>query len=414
MKPKFRRFIKTALPSLIVVPALMNIASAGQNQPDYFAELPGLTPNQAALGGALDYLADSKSSPIQDFISDLEESNLATVQATLATLDPSRQLGLTTAIVNSNYRLNRLTQEHLFGVRNGGEIVTEMSAPSTDAKGAIIPGTATTRTAGRGNVWGSASFDSQDYDVDGTLSDYDGNTAAFTAGFDWRLAPQFVLGVVLDGSSGSFDGRGFSSDVDSFRGAVYGTWGASSGLYSDFLLGYGDHSLDSTRVLGGVLGGFGTSATDATSAQALWTIGYTMGDDKIKHGPFAGLEYQNVSVDGFTEAGPVPITVASYDVDSLRALLGYRVNANFGMFRPYATVAYAHEFEDGPTRVTAFVGGAPFTVTGPEQSSAVLLSVGTGISINSALLLDVGYRGEIATGDGLSSHGVSTGLNYSF
>ncbi len=379
-----------------------------------FKGLPGLTPNQAALGGALDDLAGSPDPLIQDLIASLDLSDLATVQASLAALDPGNQLGLTTAIVNSNYRLHRLTQEHLFGVRNGGETMTETAPSTTDAKGAIVPGATTTRNTGRGNAWGSASYDSQDYDAAGSLSDYDGDTGAFTAGFDWRLAPQFVLGVVLDGSKSSFDGQGFSSDVDSFRGAVYGTWGESKGLYSDFLLGFGDHNLDSTRALGGVLAGVGSSDTDATSVQAMWTIGYTMGDDKIKHGPFAGFEYQNVSVDGFTEAGPLPITVAGYDVDSLRALIGYRVNANFGMFRPYATVAYAHEFEDGANRATAIIGGTPFSVTGAEQSSAFLISVGTGISLMPALSLDVGYRGEIATDDGLSSHGGSVGLNYSF
>lgn len=379
-----------------------------------FAGLPGLTPNQAALGGALDDLANSPDPLIQDFIAALDLSDLATVQASLAALDPGRQLGLTSALVNSNYRLHRLTQEHLAGVREGGETITETSASSKDAKGVLVPGTTTTRTTGRGNAWGSVSYDSQKYDANGSLSDYDGDTGSFTAGFDWRLAPQFVLGVVLDGSKSSYDGIGSSSDVDSFRGALYGTWGASKGLYSDFLVGYGDHSLDSTRVLGGVLGGIGVSDTDATSLQALWTVGYTMGDDKIKHGPFAGFEYQNVSVDGYTESGPLPVTVAGYDVDSLRALIGYRVNATFGKFRPYATVAYAHEFEDGANRATAIIGGTPFSVTGAEQSSAFLISVGTGITLTPSLSLDVGYRGEIATDDGVTSHGGSVGLNYSF
>lgn len=379
-----------------------------------FAGLPGLTPNQAALGGALDDLANSPDPLIQDLIAALDLSDLATVQDTLRALDPGNQLGLTTAVLNSNYRLHRLTQEHLVGVRNGGETITETAPSSKDAKGVLVPGATTTHNTGRGNAWGSVSYDHQDYDADGSLSDYNGDTGAFTAGFDWRLAPQFVLGVVLDGSKGSFDGQGFSTDVDSFRGAVYGTWGSSMGLYSDFLVGYGDHSLDSTRVLGGVLGGVGVSDTDATSVQAMWTVGYTMGDDKIKHGPFAGFEYQNVSVDGFTESGPLPVTVSGYDVDSLRAIVGYRVNANLGTFRPYATVAYAYEFEDGANRATAIIGGVPFSVSGAEQSSAFLITAGTGISISSSLMLDVGYRGEIATGDGLTSHGASIGLNYSF
>jgi uncharacterized protein YhjY with autotransporter beta-barrel domain len=380
-----------------------------------FEGLPGLTPNQSSLGGALDDLAKNSRTPlIQDFISALDLSDLNAVRDSISSLDPGNELGLTTSIVNSNYRLHRLTQEHLFGVREGGESVTETSPSSKDAKGLMVPGTTTTRTTGRGNAWGSVSYDSQKYDAAGSLSDYDGDTGSFTAGFDYRLAPQFVLGLVLDGSKSSFDGQGFSSDIDSFRGAIYGTWGSAMGLYSDFLVGYGDHSLDSSRVLGGVLSGLAVSNTNANSLQALWTFGYTMGDDKIKHGPFAGLEYQNVSVDGFTESSVLPVTVSGYEIDSLRALIGYRVNANFGMFRPYATVAYAHEFQDGANRATASIGGSAFSVTGAEQSSAFLVTAGTGISINSALSLDVGYRGEIATDDGITSHGGTLGLNYSF
>ena len=241
-----------------------------------------------------------------------------------------------------------------------------------------------------------------------------GMPASFTAGFDWLVAPNLVLGAVLDGSKGDYDGSGVSSDIDSFRGAVYGTWGAATGFYSDFLLGYGDHSLDSSRDADGLLSGSTSNDTDADSLQALLTAGYTMGDSRLKHGPFAGLEYQNVDVDGYTQDGLIPVAVDGYEVDSLRGLIGYRVNASAGIFRPYASVAYAHEFEDGTNSVDASLGGVGFSVKGIDQSSAILISIGTGISLSDSLTLDLGYRGDIATDDGISSNGGSLGVNYSF
>lgn len=156
------------------------------------------------------------------------------------------------------------------------------------------------------------------------------------------------------------------------------------------------------------------SDTSATSLQALWTVGYAMGDQKLKHGPFAGLEYQNVDVDGYTQTGSLPVAVSGYEVDSLRALIGYRVNANLGTFRPYASLAYAHEFEDGTTSNTATLAGTAFTTHGAELGSALLITAGTGIDLTRGFTLDVGYRGEIATDDGMSSHGGSLGVNYSF
>ncbi len=394
------------------------LADAGTNlvlnvQHD-FAGLPGLTANQVSLAGAIDASTNSPNPLTQDFIAALDNSDLFAVQASLAALDPSTYLGFTTVTMNSNYRLHRMVQDHLATVRDGGESMTETSAPTRDSKGGMIPGESVTRTSGKGNVWGAVSYDSQDYDVSGSQADFNGDAWSFTAGFDWRVGPELVLGVVLDGSRGTYDGLGTSTDVDSYRGALYGTWGSSMGLYSDFLVGYGDHSMDSSGALGGVLGGLATANQDATSLQALWTIGYAMGNQQVKHGPFIGLESQNVDADGFTTTGPLPIAVGGRETDSLRGLVGYRVNGNYGTLRPYASVAYAYEFEDGPNRSLASFGGVPFSISGADQSSAILITAGTGIVLTSYLTLDVGYRGEIADDDGLTSHGGSIGLNYSF
>jgi outer membrane autotransporter protein len=379
-----------------------------------FEGLPGLSSVQSQIGAALDRLVGSDNPLIQDFIAALDYSDLAAVQATLAGLDPSATLGLATSVVNSNYRLHRLTQEHLAAIRGTGRQVSEPGASTTDAKGGMVTGTPTSRTIGRGNAWGSLSYDGQDFEGPSSVRDFDGDAGSFTAGVDWLIAPQFVLGIVLDGSKSDLDGNGFSSDVDSFRGAIYGTWGESMGFYSDFLLGFGNHNLDSKRGPSGILLDSANSDTDANSVQALWTIGYTIGNDQVRHGPFAGLEYQQVDVDGFTQSGPIPVEVGDYDIDSVRALIGYRVNASYGRFRPYASIAYAHEFEDGDTRVTASLAGESFSISGAELSSAVLLTVGTGYAVNDSLTFDIGYRGEIATDDGISSHGGSLGLNYAF
>ncbi len=376
--------------------------------------LPGLTKTQAAMGGIIDGLVNSPNPIIQDFIAALDYSDLAGVQATLATLDPSATMGMANSVINSDYRLHRLTQEHLAQIRGNGRQESEAAPSSKDAKGVITPGQTTVHSTGRGNAWGSFSYDGQDNSGSDSNADFDGNAGAFTAGVDWLFAPQLVLGIVLDGSKGDFDADGFSSDVDSFRGAVYGTWGGSMGFYSDALIGFGTHSLDSSLGSNGVLVGETSNDTDADSFQALWTAGYTMGDDKVKHGPFGGFEYQNIGVDGYTQGGPLAIKVDSYDVESFRALIGYRVNVNLGTFRPYASVAYAHEFQDGSNSTTATLAGVPFRVSGADQSSAFIITAGTAVVLTRDLTLDIGYRGDIATDDGITSNGGSLGLNYSF
>jgi len=385
---------------------------------DYnFSDLPGLTKNQSAFGEALDEFIEEPGAyadeALNDLLQDVVNVDLPTAQAALATLDPSSSFGVVQSVVNSNYRLHRLTQNHLAAVRGGSQTSSEVGASSKDAKGGMTAGAVTSTTTGRGNVWGTMSYDNQDFDGDLSEADFDGDTGSFTAGVDWLVAPQLILGLVFDGSKSDLDSDGSNStDIDSFRAAVYGTWGGAMGFYSDFLVGYGDHDLDNTKSC--ALFGSLSSSTDASSLQAMWTAGYTMGDDQIKHGPFAGFEYQRADVDGYTQKGLIPISVDDYDVDSFRGLIGYRVDVNLGKFSPYAAVAYAHEFQDGSNRANASVGGVPFTVAGAEQSSAFLISVGTGYALTQALTLDLGYRGELAIDDGITSHGASLGLNYSF
>jgi len=375
-----------------------------------------LSHNQQHLGAAIDASVGDPDPHIQDFIAALDYSDISTMKATFTALDPAADIALVESIINSNYRLHRLAENHLADIRESCGSAPMPVADAKGGKGGMAPAPAPAPcvgTSGLWNVWGTLSYDHQDYSGDFGSHDYDGDVGSFTAGIDYRVAEKLVLGLMLDGSTsndlGSSSGEG---SVDSFRIAAYGTWGCSTGLYSDFLIGYGTHDLDRDRIGGINCVSFGNGSTDADSFQALGTIGYNFGDDCLKHGPFAGLEYQKVDVDGLNS---FPVSVGSYDAESLRGLIGYRVNAHLGTFRPYGSIAYAHEFEDDPITATARFGSAPFWVTGSERGSAILLALGTGIGLTDSLTLDVGYRGDIAVdSEGITSHGGSIGLNYNF
>ncbi len=366
----------------------------------------GTNPNAAAFGQALDNSVNAAGT--QDFISALDNSDLATVQATLNGASPDATFGTAVALVSGNNRLNRLVSDHLALTRAGGDSVRyNVGSYSEPAPAPQV------QNAGIGNVWGTASYDWKN--IDGNFAnDFDGEEASFTAGVDYRVSPNLLIGILLDGSTANYDYTGGGSDVDSFRVAIYGTYGQPTGLYADFLAGYGSHSMDLSRN-GGLLGGI-NSSTDADSIQAMLTVGYAMQSGCIKHGPFAGIEYQNINVDGYTQGGVLPIGVSGYDVDSLRLLAGYRVEAAYGKFSPFASVAYAHEFEDDQLSTTAVLpGGAGFGVTGSGLDSAILISIGANYSLTENLTLTGGYHGEIAVGgDGADSHGASLGLNYAF
>lgn len=393
---------------------------------DYdFAGLPGLSGNQSALGGALDALAlqagtGTLGEAEQDLLAALALSDLGTVQLSLAALNPEASFTLAASVINSNYRLHRMVQDHLAIARSGVEIESYSAATSTmDSKGGMVESRPVRETSmNRGNVWGSVSYDRQDYEGVSNQSDFDGDVRAVTLGLDFRISPTFLLGGLIDGSKGDLDhNSGGGTDVDSLRGALYGTYGAQLGLYADFLAGYGTHDFDrSGSTGGGLVPMFNNSSLEADSLQAMLTIGYAMGGGAIVHGPFIGLEYQSVEMDGFNHGGgPVRIDVDDHDMDSLRGLIGYRLNGNYGAFRPYASVAYAHEFEDDSSSARASIGGTSFALVGAELHSSILVTAGFGYAFNERLLMDLGYRGDISTSDtGITSHGVSLGLNYGF
>ena len=149
---------------------------------------------------------------------------------------------------------------------------------------------------------------------------------------------------------------------------------------------------------------------------AALTVGYAMQAGAVKHGPFAGLEYQNVNVDSYTQKGVFPISVSGYDVDSLRLIAGYRVEGSYDRFTPYASVAYAHEFDDNSINTSAtLLGGSKFRLSGGGLGSSILISVGTNYAFTPALSMNVGYQGEISVeSEGTDSNGASIGLNYGF
>lgn len=372
-----------------------------------FSTLPGLTSGQQAFGAALDAQAGQVGTTVavQDLIAALSLSSADVVQNTFAQIGSSDTFAISSSVINSNYRLNRMIQDRLTASRSGGSSVRVQMGSSAK----MVDREPMMTSSGTGSFWGSISGDHQDFDGSNNASDFDGDVGAVTAGYDYRFNPDFMIGGLVDASSADLD----STDIDSVRFAVYGTYGRALGFYSDFLVGYGRHDFDqSTNILGNNF----RSDTDADSFQALITAGYSMGTETVKHGPFVGLEYQNLDVDGFNRTGGgVNFNVGDYAIDSLRGLIGYRLNIRSGAFTPYASVAYAHEFQGDADNVNSNFAGIPLSSRGSDLESAILVTAGTGFDITNDLVLDIGYRGEISVeDDGLTSHGASLGLSYSF
>lgn len=368
----------------------------------------GQNANQASIGAAIDNLIYSPDANVQDFIAALDYSDMATAIATIESISPENQLAQSVGIFNASYGAHRALENYLAAARSESRDVVRQPVSLGSAKAPLS-------TATKGRIWGNVSYDIQDYEDGTNGTEYDGQSSAFTTGIDWSVTSTLILGALISGSTSDFDYSAGSTDVDSIRLALYGTWGEATGIYSNFSLGYGNHDMSDRRDLGGLFG-INNSSTDADNVTALATIGYAMKHGAVKHGPYAGFEYQEMDVDDFNVTGGIiPVAVSGYNVESLRGLIGYRAETTYGRFSPYASIAYAHEFEGDDVVANATIAGSPFSVTTDGPNSAILLALGTGYTVTDVLSLSIGYRGEVSIeSDGLDSHGIMLGADWKF
>jgi subtilase-type serine protease len=374
----------------------------------------GSTPNEVAAGNMLDGLVNTATGNVADLLAALDYSNAQTTEDTLAALDPGSFLASAAGLASNNYRLHRTVENHNAAVRAGSGSVSMPAASS--AKGAVAP--VASGCAGTSNVWGSFSYDWQDLNTGNRAFDQNGETAAFTAGIDFTVTNNLRLGLVAEGSQTSWDGNGnLGSDIDSYRFAGYANWGAATGWYVDALLGYNTNSVDQSRLvsMGNNLG-VQSGGYDADGWQGMITVGNTIATSAGMFSPFIGLEWQQLSADSFTATGsPLPIGVSSFDIDSIRGLIGVKWETEIAQnMKAYASLAYAYEFQgDAPTTTVSF-GGGSYRAIGQDLGDSVLLSAGMRWNVTDCTTVDFGYRGEFAMDDGIDSNGANIGVNYSF
>ncbi len=381
----------------------------------------GSTPNQVAAGAMLDALVPTATGDVADFLAALDYSDQTVVEAALAALDPGSYFATASALASNNYRLHRAVETHNAAVRAAsGQTVSSSSGGSYSSKGEVVSApTVTSSGCGTTNVWGSASYDWQDFNSDNGDFDSDGETGSFTAGIDFMIANNFRLGLVAEGARTSWDGNDSDNgtEIDSYRFGLYANWGEATGWFVDALIGYNSHSVEQDRFVG--LGGIGSTLSndyDADGWQGFINVGYAIETGAGLISPFIGVEWQRLSVDETDDDGFLPIALDGYDMDSLRGLAGIKWEmALGGSSTLYASAAYAHEFDDSTDDVTVSFGGGSYNAQGLDRGDSVLLSAGLRWSVTECTTVDIGYRGELALDDnGLDSHGANVGVNFAF
>ena len=238
------------------------------------------------------------------------------------------------------------------------------------------------------------------------LRDADLTTAGFVAGVDRALSPGMVVGAALGYANTRIDpGPGGQDRVSTLEAAAYGSW-FDDGWFGNGIVGLGYNWLDMDRAV--VVGAQRDTASASANAGSFFagiSGGRTFATGFGGIEPTAGLRYDHVRRDGFTEdgAGAYDRDVSEETLNSARTYIGVRAFGDFSEadgkgWRPELRIGWGREIGDSDIDGTASLVDAPgasFSVLtpGPGENAAILGMRLAGKGLTSAYYFD--YQADV-------------------
>jgi fibronectin-binding autotransporter adhesin len=279
------------------------------------------------------------------------------------------------------------------------------------------------------SVWGSLLGGVGSVQGDGNSSTFTYNVGGTAAGIDYRLTPNFLVGIGAGFTGGtqwvdSFQGKGWSNTVSV---AAYGSF-TQSAFYVDALAGYAYSNNQMQRQIS--IPGLqprtanGSAGVNQFLAQA--EAGYRIGiyaPAAATVTPFARFPTSSINQAAFSEwgANSLSLNVAQQTTTSVRSTLGAELAGAIGLSDTRTLdvglrLGWLHEYASTARPITAAFAGAPsasFTVYGATpQRDAAVIGFQASTSIAAATQLYLRYDGEIASGS--DNHTLNVGLRLSW
>lgn len=276
------------------------------------------------------------------------------------------------------------------------------------------------RSAGKGQtLWMTGLSDRSDRAGDGSSRGFETRTTGGAVGGDvWQSGGMKVglAGGYLDGKALTAGG-GSRTAIDGYHAAAYGSFRTgATWLTGALTAAYQDQSVSRNVLAGGVL-------TTARGTPEAWTggAGFGVGHDLPLNNAFtltprAGLSYQHVERDGFTETGggAAAFALESISSDTARAQAGAELSLNIAdpnaswKVRPAISATLVQEWRGGDATASGtFVGsGARFTAALDQRDQSYLalgagVDVGVGHGVTAFVSYDGGVGGNVETSGGV-------------
>jgi len=402
-----------------------------------------LTPNQRAVAGALDGLAHDDDN--HQALRYLDERYLGDLPGDFDRIAPEELTSIftiSTSLANvQGINLQRRTDDIRHGAAGFSAAGLAMNGTGPGYSGNLVAGQPDFRTGVAGptgdskeskeikepvpmeeNKWGvflSGTGEWVNVDGDGNARGYDLTTGGFTLGLDYKIAPNFAIGIAAGYAGTSTDLTGGGSVlVNGGKLGLYATY-FTGGFYADAAVTGGYNSYDTKR---SALQGTARGSTDGGELNVLVGTGYDWKVGALTIGPTATFQYTLVGIDGFTETGSLaPLTINGRNAESVRTSLGFKASYDWKvggvLVRPEIRAAWQHEFGDSSYALDAsFSNGAGnnFLVNGPELGrDSLLLGAGFAVQCSETFSTYFYYDGELGRKN-YDRHGVSGGVRVAF
>ena len=282
---------------------------------------------------------------------------------------------------------------------------------------------------GRGSYDGTALTPEYDYDSNG-----------LTAGVDYRVNDQWIVGGSLGWNQQETDlaqGEG-AIETDGWSVSGYTTWYHENQWYLDGVLTFGSNDYDLERHIHYSVPGAGGTTTSvdqlarASTGGDQLSLAVSFGRDfqrgNLSFGPYFRGMYTRVDFDSYEEqlgggvGSGLGLAVDERELTSMTGTLGgkltWALSRDWGILMPHAQLEWEHEFEDDPQQLAARFLHDPtrtmIRVDGDEIDTD-FYNIGLGVSAlfangRSAFL----YYEHLAGSEGLSQDNLSLGVRLEF
>eukprot|EP00435_Cladocopium_sp_Y103_P078682 s1_g2421.t1 len=267
-------------------------------------------------------------------------------------------------------------------------------------------------------LWGRAGASFAEFDPSG-VNGFDSDTYAVSLGLDGDINEHLRMGLAVFYSDTKVDetgtGANSNQDIEGYGLLLYGTYRPED-FYVNATLGYGLNEYDSRR---SAAGGINTANYDGTQFMARAEVGKVFTHENWDLSPHVGLRFNYVDIDGYTETGILPTTVAGQSITSLRGVLGlsgrYTHTLEDGAkLIPEAYVRGLQELADPNEAITGNVVGGGSFVSQSTERDKFSYAVGGGLTyeMDDQFSLRFLYDGEFQTD--YQEHSITAAVRYQF